>query len=121
MSESVKTASIITYGGSSLKDVRKAAGFKTAKDFALSVGIPQTTYARYEQKPNHIPTITAINLADYFNVPLDTIIGRKCYTRSGAGAQQALYDSLSPRGKAEVDKFLAFQAWSDGNMFKEDE
>lgn len=68
----------ITYGGPSLKNIRKAAGFRTAKDFANSVGIPPTTYARYEQKPNHIPMVTAINLADWFNVPLDEIIGRVC-------------------------------------------
>lgn len=111
---------VITYGGPSLKDARKAAGFKTAREFAENVGIPPTTYARYEQKPNHIPMVTAINLADWFNVPLDAIVGRVCRTRGEIGAQQAAYELLSPRGKAEVDRFLAFQSWSDGNMFKEE-
>jgi len=73
----------ILYGGPSLKNVRKAAGFKTAKDFATGVGIPPTTYARYEQKPNHIPMVTAMNLADWFNVPLDKIVGRVCIDDEG--------------------------------------
>ena len=111
---------IITYGGPSLKDARKAAGFKTSKDFAKKVGIPPTTYCRYEQKPNHIPMVTAINLADYFNVTLDAIIGRVCDGKT-AEAQATLYGSLSPRGKAEADKFIAYQAWMDARMFGEEE
>lgn len=110
----------IFYGGPSLKDARKAAGFKSARDFAQRVGIPPTTYTRYEQKPSHIPMVTAMNLADWLNIPLDDVVGRVCYEKGGAGSQQAIYESLSPRGKAEVDRFLAFQAWSDGNTFEEE-
>ena len=114
-------AGIITYGGPSLKDARKEAGYRTSKEFAERFGIPPTTYCRYEQKPNHIPMVTAINLADCLSVTLDGIVGRKCYEAGGMGAQQAMYDSLSPRGKAEVDRFLAFQIWQDGNMFREEQ
>ena len=112
---------IIAYGCPSLKDARKAAGFKTSKEFAEMAGIPPTTYCRYEQKPGHIPMTTAMKLADVLDITLDEVVGRKCYASRLLGPQQAMYNSLSPRGKAEVDRFLAFQAWSDGNTFKEGE
>ena len=111
----------IFYGGPSLKDARKAAGFRTSKEFAEKVGIPPTTYCRYEQKPNHIPMVTAMNLADYFNVTLDAIVGRVCDGSNDESHEQSLYSSLSPRGKAETDRFMAYQAWVDGNMFGEEQ
>lgn len=97
-----------------LKEIRKAAGFRTAKEFAAELGIPPTTYARYEQKGEHIPMTTAIMMADYLNVTLDSLVGRVCGSEVEVGEQQRLYDLLSPRGKARVDEFMAYQQWLDG-------
>ncbi len=96
----------------SLKDLRKAAGYRTASEFAEKVGIPNTTYARYEQRPSHIPMRQAVMLADFLDSPLDAVIGRE--RESGRGPQQHVYDMLSPRGKAATDEFMAFQLMRDG-------
>ena len=97
-----------------LKEIRKAAGFKTAREFAEAIGVPPTTYARYEQKLEHIPMPNAIRMADYLNVTLDSLVGRVCESPIEVGEQQRLYDLLSPRGKMEVDRFMAYQQWLDG-------
>ena len=99
-----------------LKEIRKAAGFKTAREFAEVMGIPPTTYARYEQKLDHIPMPNAIRMADYLNVTLDSLVGRVCGSEVEVGEQQRLYDLLSPRGKARVDEFMAYQQWLDGRF-----
>lgn len=95
-----------------LREIRKAAGFRAAKEFATRLGIPPTTYARYEQKVEHIPMPTAIMLADYLDTTIDALVGRS--HESAVGDKQRLYDMLSPRGKAEVDRFMAYQQWLDG-------
>lgn len=96
----------------SLKDLRKAAGYRTASDFADAVGLPVTTYNRYEQRPRSIPLRKAIAIADFLDAPLDAVIGREM--ESGRGPQQGIYDMLSPRGRAAVDEFMAFQLMRDG-------
>ena len=39
----------------SAQQLRKEAGYRTAKDFAEAIEVPPTTYARYEQSPDKIP------------------------------------------------------------------
>ena len=98
--------------GTGLKAIRKAFGYKTAKDFTDAFGVPQTTYARWEQHPECIPTKTLIRLADWFAVPIDDVVGRSGLLHEGA--KQREYDRLSPRGRAEVDRFMQYQTWIDG-------
>ena len=95
----------------SLKDLRKAAGYHTALEFAELMGVPSTTYSRYEQKPSHIPLRQAIAFADFLDAPLDAVVGRE--RESGRGPQQHVYDMLSPRGRAACDEFMAYQLFRD--------
>lgn len=100
--------------GQSLKDLRKAAGFKTAKEFAVRMDIPPATYSRYETRPERIPLSAAWDLADWFKVSIDAIVGRSglTYGATRTDIQQA-YDSLAPRSKCAVEEFLAFLAQRD--------
>jgi transcriptional regulator with XRE-family HTH domain len=86
-----------------LKELRRAAGFASARQFAESHGISAATYTRYEKDPGHIPIRAAWELADALGVTIDQIVGR------GAGVQekpevevQRAFDSLSPRSQEEL-------------------
>ena len=102
------------YGKVSLRQLRKGAGFRSASAFAEAVGIPSSTYARYERDSYSIPLNNLMKLADWLDVPMDWIVGRTCEQAVARGAQQDIYDRLSARGRLEVDRFMAYQMWLDG-------
>ena len=100
---------------SALLELRKAAGYRTSAEFAEVVEIPASTYARYESSPEKIPTGAAWQLADWFRVPIDVIVGREeVDVRSLRGDVQEEYDSLSEESKLALDQFLAFLLHKDG-------
>ena len=59
----------------SLSEIRRAAGFKTSKAFAESIGIPPTSYARFEQPSNgrRIPMERAWLIADKLGCSIDEL------------------------------------------------
>lgn len=101
---------------SALQELRKAAGFKTAKEFAAEMGIPPTTYSRYEATPDKISVEQAWKLADRLGVSIDLVVGRAALDAPAAdprdlrGPVQRAYDALSPRLRSSADEFLAFLA-----------
>lgn len=68
-----------------LQDVRKLAGFNTANDAAKALGMPKTTYSRYERDSSKVPMSAAIELADFFGCSLDEIAGREKASRITPG------------------------------------
>ena len=96
---------------STLKDLRKAAGYKTACEFAATLRIPQTTYSRYEQHPENIPTSAAWQLADALGCSIDVVVGREHVSVDEMrGDQQHFYDGLSPANRILMDEFSEFLA-----------
>ncbi len=97
---------------SALQELRKAAGYKSAKDFCAETGIPLATYARYESAPEKIPVDRAWLMADKLGCSIDLIVGRTELQPSGNGGAggkvQAAYDGLSPQLKQSFDEYLAF-------------
>ena len=99
---------------SALQDLRKSTGYKTSKEFAALMGIPATTYSRYEGAPEKIPLKTAWALADKLGCSIDLVVGRASLEVPETGADdlrgpvQRLYDDLSPRLKESLDDYLAF-------------
>lgn len=49
---------------------------KTQKELAAFLGIDRTTYTKYETEASEPNLETLIALADYFDVPLDYLVGR---------------------------------------------
>ena len=97
-----------------LQELRREAGFSTAKEFAESMGIPPTTYTRYESQPGKIPLRTAWSLADHFGVSIDEVVGRASSRReNGRGEEQRAFDELLPRSQEEVRDFMGFLAERD--------
>ena len=50
---------------------------KTQKDIADILNMQLTVYQRYERGERELPLWAAIRLADYYNVSLDYLVGRK--------------------------------------------
>ena len=97
-----------------LQELRREAGFSTAKEFAESMGIPPTTYTRYESQPGKIPLRTAWSLADHFGVSIDEVVGRASPRRENVrGEEQRAFDELLPRSQEEVRDFMGFLAERD--------
>ena len=94
---------------SGLQELRKRAGYKTARDFAEMAGIPFTTYARYESSPEKIPLTAAWRLADEFGVSIDVIVGRdEPAPAEERGEVQLRYDALAPEFQSSLDDYLDF-------------
>ncbi len=67
-------------GKRSLQRLRRQAGFRSAKEFAAKVGIPSSTYSRYERAPEGpccgIPIASAWAMADALGCSIDHVVGR---------------------------------------------
>ena len=99
---------------SSLLELRRQAGFSTAKEFAQAEGIAEATYARYESSPEKIPTKAAWQLADRFGVSIDVIVGHADVDVAALkGDVQAAFDRLSRRSQASALDYLTFLAKYD--------
>ena len=59
-----------------IRDLREDKD-KTQKEIATYLNMQLTVYQRYERGEREIPLWAAIRLADYYNVSLDYLVGRK--------------------------------------------
>ncbi len=99
---------------SNLLALRKAAGYKSAGDFAEAVGIPASTYTRYESNPDKIPMDRAWQLADILGTTIDAVVDRVTPDPATArGEVQREYDGLTPEGRALMDEFREFVRQKD--------
>jgi transcriptional regulator with XRE-family HTH domain len=64
-----------------LQRLRREAGYRNAKDFAEALGIPASTYSRYERAEEGpacgIPLPSAWSIADELGVSIDLVVGRE--------------------------------------------
>ena len=59
-----------------IRDLREDKD-KTQKEIATYLNMQLTVYQRYERGEREIPLWAAIRLANYYNVSLDYLVGRK--------------------------------------------
>lgn len=59
-----------------LRELRRAAGYPSGSAFARALGIPASTYNRYEESPGSIPLRGAWAIADALGVAIDAVVGR---------------------------------------------
>lgn len=99
---------------SNLLELRKAAGYKNASDFAEAHEIPASTYARYESNPDKIPMERAWQLADILGTTIDVIVGREAPAPGTArGEVQLEYDGLTPEARQLADELREFVLMKD--------
>lgn len=92
-----------------LKSLRRDTG-DTATEAAKKLGLPYTTYVSYEQGKREPSISCLIKLANYFDVPLDTLLDRNNEVTDDDEEEPSfagIYGKLSPEGKKKVDKSLA--------------
>lgn len=58
-----------------IKDLREDRDLNQ-DDVAKAIGIPRTTYTNYESGRRNIPNQVLIDLADFFDVSIDYLLGR---------------------------------------------
>ena len=117
-------------GGRTLQRLRREAGYRSAKDFAQAIGMPATTYARYERQEDgpdrSIPLPTAWKLADELGCSIDFLVGRTGEESRGEKVQRT-YNALSESHKERFDEYLDFieyrehvmaqqRRWNDGEQ-----
>lgn len=90
-----------------LQELRKEAGYSSARSFAEAIGVPATTYIRYENNPDRIPMKVAWQLADRLGASIDQVVGREPAAELTGQVQRA-YDELLPRSQAEMRDLLEF-------------
>lgn len=94
---------------STLMQARRNAGYTSSKSFAETLGIPFSSYARYESKQMTIPPDKAWKFADALECTLDEVYGRKApERRDDRGKVQVFYDSLDDSDRRLMDEFMGF-------------
>ena len=100
-----------------LIDLRRAAGYRTSKEFAAALGIPATTYSRYENAAGTpdaaIPLRVIWAMADRLGCSIDKVVGREDDTADGERDLNAAYRALSEGGKERFDEYLQFLDFRD--------
>jgi transcriptional regulator with XRE-family HTH domain len=96
--------------------MRKAAGYRTGKELADALGIPLTTYARYERTSGDpkagIPLHAAWAMADKLHCSIDDVVGRTAPEGKGRDLN-AEYQSLSEESQALMDEYLQYLGLRD--------
>ncbi len=96
-----------------LKELRRIHGMRQ-QDLAEELNISQQSVSRYENG-KHYPDIPAlIEIADYFDVPLDYLVGRKwpkgelpeAYIKEAMSYEPAEKDDLLVNGKAGAEALI---------------
>ena len=99
-------------GKRTLQRLRREAGYRSAKEFAEALGIPGSTYARYERAGDGadcgIPLSAAWQIADKLGCSIDLVLGREDIDAPEPEGIQPRYDALSPEGRALVDSYLSY-------------
>lgn len=105
----------------SLRRLRRAAGFSSAKALAESVGIPPATYAKYEQiddgPDTSMPIKNAWLIADALGCSIDELVGRSSVPEDAADfGIQRRFDALSEDGKRIVADFIGLAEEQDARF-----
>lgn len=91
-----------------LKSLRRDTG-DTAIDAAKKLGLPYTTYVSYEQGKREPNISCLIKLANYFDVPLDTLLDRNNEVNGDNKEEPSfaeMYGRMSEEKKRKIDKSL---------------
>lgn len=100
-------------GRRTLQRMRREAGFRSAKDFAERVGIPMSTYTRYERAGDGpecgIPLASAWAIADVLGCSIDLVVGREDFDAKNAEYPiQKRVNALSRSGREMLDDYLRY-------------
>jgi len=93
----------------SLQQLRKDAGYRTAREFAEACGFTPSSLARYEKEPDAIPVKSAWKMADVLGCTIDDVVGRESQiTADLRGEIQARYEALPASLRPSLTDYLGF-------------
>lgn len=102
----------VSKGKRTLQRMRREAGYRSAKDFAERVGIPMSTYARYERAGDGpecgIPLPSVWAIADALGCSIDLVVGREDIDAASGDSIQERVEALSRTGREMHDDYLRF-------------
>lgn len=87
--------------------MRKAAGYKTADEYAAALGISPSTQRRYERAPEKMPLPAAWRYADDLGTTIDAVVGR---IPCDGPSLDALRARLSPENRRLLDDYAEYLA-----------
>lgn len=101
-----------------LRMLRRKAGHRSAREFAEELGIPASTYSRYEKGPAGpgcgIPLPNAWAIADALGCSIDAVVGRENALRPRSQTLDERASRLSPASSATLEDFLGFLEAREG-------
>ncbi len=91
-----------------IRDLREDSD-KTQAELAEYLGTTPQYYGKYEKGEREIPFSRAVQLANYYNVSLDYLAGRKSYSSLNNEDEKLieLWHRLSERSKGKVEYLIA--------------
>lgn len=91
-----------------IRDLREDAD-KTQSEIAEYLETTAQYYGKYEKGERELPFSRAIQLADYYDVSLDYLAGRRSYRTLSADEETILnsWNSLSERSRGKVEYLIA--------------
>jgi transcriptional regulator with XRE-family HTH domain len=96
-------------GKRTLQRLRRQAGFRSAKDFAEALGIPGSTYARYERAGDGADCgICGKDSLIEADLDLLQLVDLEDIDAPEPEGIQPRYDALSADGRALVDSYLSY-------------
>ena len=107
-----------SFGGKrTLQRLRRMAGYRSAKDFAKALGIPCSTYARYERAGDGadcgIPLAAAWQIADKLGCSIDLVVGREDIDKPYPATIEERIGSLSRTSSEMLDDYVRFLEFRD--------
>lgn len=110
-------------GKRTLQCLRREAGYRSAKDFAEQLGIPCSTYARYERAVEGpecgIPLPAAWQIAEALGCSIDLVVGREDIDAREAAALDERVSALSPASRATLTGFLGYLESLEATRFRQ--
>lgn len=99
-------------GKRTLQRLRREAGYRSAKDFAAALGIPASTYARYERQSEGpgcaIPLASAWQIADALGCSIDLVLGRQDIDAAAGPTLDERAAALSLGSREALGAFVDF-------------
>lgn len=99
-----------------LKELRKAAGYPTAKAYAEHLGIIYQTYHNYESGSHKLSLDLACDICDDLGCTLDELCGREVKDKSGFISR--VYSAINDEGKQAMEQF-AEMCWMNPSFLPE--
>ena len=107
-----------------LQRLRREAGYHSAKEFAKKLGIPESTYARYERQPEGpdtgVPLSSAWRIADELGCSIDLVVGREDIDAPKPKGIASVYEDLSRSSRELLDEYLRYLVYRDEAVWSQD-